>query len=464
MLRTPGARVIYFAPTLKDAKEIIWESFRTTVSRLGIPCHYVEGNGRCKATFLHNGATFQIAGCANKKDANNYRGRPFHLVLCDEAAHFAPKLLEYLIDQVLGPRMGDYKGTICLFSTPSHRLFGDFYEYTRDGADPKLALPHKEANRSPGYRGYSIHKFTLEDGAPYVQAIANNLEDARGELAKGKLTEAAYQREYLANWAKDFTEQVFTYQPYDENGKPFNAWEPERYLPNGFAELPKALKGKPVLHSYGIDLGMRDPFALTIWAWSPEDASKTLYQVYEFHKVKAEDEDTNKMYAGNIARLLIGDNLDPANPGGLIGHTGWPTAIIADEVNNISLFAQLKDAHGIVLTKAQKADKLSAIALFNGDLQEGKIKILKGSKLEEQIGALQWEEDDLGRLTVGRNVREDIAESALYARQGASHLTAAPPKEEKPFFPKQEGDGFENEPNDLDDYFEDFGVAEEFYY
>jgi hypothetical protein len=102
---------------------------------------------------------------------------------------------------------------------------------------------------------------------------------------------------------------------------------------------------------------------------------------------------------------------------------------------------ELKEVYGINLDKAEVRDRHSTIALYRGDLQDGNIKILKGSQTEVSIGGLQWEEDDLGRLTVGRNVPDHLADAALFARGAARHLSAQEPDAEQGR-PGDLGDGF----------------------
>lgn len=440
MLLTPKAKCLFIAKTRVSAKEIIWDSFKATVERLGIPVKYNETFGL--ATFVHNGSTLQLGGAANKSDIQVYRGIPYDEVGLDEVAIYMPGVLEMLIDEVIGPRLGERKGRLWMTSTPGARLFGLFYDVTRDHADPSIAKRFSEIEPGEEYYGYVAHKWTIEDGAPYVTTLKNLWDDLQNKVAAGTITETVLQREYLGKWIANGSESIFGYQPYDDDGNEFNCWTPPSYNADGFAALPLHLEGKPILYAYGIDFGIKDPFALTIFCWSPDDATKTLWQVYEFTQ--------KDMYARSIARLLLGDKLDPANPAGLIGQTGWPTGFVADPSNNLATMKELKEVYGINLDKAEVRDRHSTIALYRGDLQDGNIKILKGSQTEVSIGGLQWEEDDLGRLTVGRNVPDHLADAALFARGAARHLSAQEPEQEK----QREGDlgdGFAVASDDFDD-------------
>ena len=442
MLMTPKAKCLFIAKTKVSAKDIIWNSFKSTVERLGIPTNYNETRGT--ATFLHNGSTLVLGGAANKADIQVYRGIPQHEVGCDEVASYMPGVLEMLIDECIEPRLGDYKGCLWMTSTPGPRLFGKFYDITRDHADEEVAKQFDGIGDSEVYFGYSVHRWTLEDGAPYVTALQNLWDDLQIKIKKNAISDAILQREYFGKWVANGSESIFGYRPYDDAGNPYNCWVPDGFHKNGFAKLPPHLEGKPVQYAYGIDFGIKDPFALTVFAWSPEDDSKTLWQVYEFSE--------KDMYARKIARLLIGDDLDAANPSGLIGHTGWPAGIVGDPSNNLALLKELQEVYGIHIAPAEVKDRHSTIALYRGDLQDGLIKILKGSETEVSIGGLQWEEDDLGRLSVGRNVPDHLADAALFARGAARHLSASAADEEEAD-PNDFGDGFAVQKNDSDDNF-----------
>ena len=75
---------------------------------------------------------------------------------------------------------------------------------------------------------------------------------------------------------------------------------------------------------------------------------------------------------------------------------------------------------------AEKKNKHDAIELFNGDLIDGRIKILKGSVLEQQLMNLQWAVDErTGLLREDKGARNDMSDAAIYARRRAAHKFAA---------------------------------------
>lgn len=445
MLSIKRARCLFIAPKQHQSKKILWEPFKEMLHRLGIP--YEANESELVIKILHNGSTLMLGGAATKADIDRYRGLAFHEIGIDECSSFRPKLLSLLVDRVLAPRLGDYRGTLWLVSTPGHILRGLFYEVTRPGST--TGTPFVENDNSE-VAGYSTHRWSLEDGAPYAKALKNAWAEAQDTKRRNEWSDdhPVWKREYLGLWSADDTENIFKYRPHDEDGNELNQWDPNKDA-MGFAILPEHIRNHTILYAYGVDPGIRDPFGLTIFAWSPHDPKKMLYHVYEFS--------SQGMYSDKVAKLFLGPKKDAGNPKGLIGHTNWPAVMVADIQNNLALFDQLSNVNGLNFTKAEKRDKHSSYENFNGDLLEGRIKIMKGSELELQLMTLQFITDELGGISEDTAARNDLADSALYARNEASHLhgTEAPGKQ--PYFkPIQEDENGERlEPDDSALFFSD---------
>jgi hypothetical protein len=93
-----------------------------------------------------------------------------------------------------------------------------------------------------------------------------------------------------------------------------------------------------------------------------------------------------------------------------------------------ALVEELSNVYGLRVTPAKKKDKHDAIELFNGDLVDGRIKVLKGSSLEDQLLSLQWAIDDFGKLKESKAQANHSTDAAIYARTAAHHQI----KEEAP--------------------------------
>jgi hypothetical protein len=417
MGRIPKSRNLYIAKTREQAEELMWNPLKETHEKLEIQAHYDETFLKCT---LKNGSFLRLVGCDDKKQVEKLRGQPFHEVGIDETASIDPRLLHHLIFRIIGPRLGDFGGCLVLSGTPGHILSGPFYEATRIGSNISRDWEDRDRPDFQDWKGWSTHRWCLKDGAPYVPAMARLWDEALIEKAANGWsdTHPIWLREYMGQWAADDSEMVFRYRPHAEDGSQWNQWSPERDA-KGFAKLPPGDWN----FVYGMDLGSSDPFALNVFAFRGNE--KILYHVYEFER--------REMFARPIAQLLLGEELNHENPTGLLSVTGWPDAMVAGKEHlGGALFDELAQVYGIRLDEADRKDKHDTIELFNGDLQDGRIKILKDSKLEHQLLNLQWKQDDWGKLKEDKSARNDHADSALYARKRAKHLFADDPQPVKP--------------------------------
>jgi hypothetical protein len=177
------------------------------------------------------------------------------------------------------------------------------------------------------------------------------------------------------------------------------------------------------------------------------------------------------MHAKTVAQLLIGDELVTDPVAGLFGATGWPADIVADTAGlGGMLLDELRTVYGIGIEAAEKRDKHDAIELFNGDLIDGRIKILKGSELETQLLHLQWAVDVHGLLKEDKGARNDCADAAVYARRKAMHrfageLPAPPPTKGTPEAVNAQMDEAERRraqpPDEFDGLLDDGGYYDE---
>jgi hypothetical protein len=342
MARTPRARCVYVATTKEHARELVWDKLKDTLQRLGVEAIFNETRLECR--LKRNGARLRLTGADDNKEIDKLRGLSFHEVAIDEAASHDHRLLERLIKRVIGPRLGEFGGCIVLFGTPGHDLRGIFYDATAPGS--RHHRPYDERNNPDfaGWTGWSSHYWTIQDGAPYVAALRAEYAEHLIEKADNQWSDdhPVWKREYLGLWAADDTEMMFRFRAVligdaarekgVPEGTPWNTWDPPRVGPMAFAELPPDAAGKPRVdwhYAFGFDMGHSDPFAVTVFAFSPSDTTRTIYHVYSFERTK--------MYARPIAQLLLGvDETKPTGcapherPTGLFRETGWPIGMVSD--------------------------------------------------------------------------------------------------------------------------------------
>lgn len=412
----------------------MWGGLKDTCEALGlvIGVDVIFNESKLVCTLLKTGSILRLCGADDDREIEKLRGQAFHLVIVDEAASFPHRRIDNLIYRIIGPRLGDHGGTLILLGTPGHTLIGPFWDHTRDGSDTHR--PYSERDQYPHWNGWSSHRWTTQDGAPHVAAMARLWANSLVEKDRNRWSDdhPIWLREHLGLWAADDTLSIFKYSVEK------NQWDPPRgaHGISGFAILPATYTDW--LYVYGFDMGHSDPFAVQIFALSPSDPTRTLYHVYEFERTQ--------MYARTIAQLMLGaDDQHPSgckpleNPEGLLGATGWPAAMVADMTHlGGSILDELSNVYGIRIAKAdQHKDHRAATAeLFNGDLIDSRIKILKGSKLEHQVQSLQWTTDEWGAMKWPKGLAQDHAiDAAMYARARVTHLFNDELTQSKPITP-----------------------------
>jgi len=445
------AHVLYFATTRMRAKELIWYPLKDLCDRLGLVSGkdvlFNETELRC--TFSRTGSVYQLSGMSDLAEIEKWRGTTYDEVQIDEGASHRHELLDVLLYQVIGPRAK----VILIVGTAGHILSGTFYDVSRPGSDKHRA--YADRGRAPD-AAWSSHHWTLEmvynlpDAAKKYPAMVELWELRLQEFADNKWSpdHPIRKREDAAIWALDDTSMIYQYRARLDDGAPWNEWDPPRdeLGPDrvSIARLPNKPDGSPVedwLYALGIDHGSRDAFALNVFAVSPSDPDRIIYHLYCFEQPQ--------MYARRIAVLLLGKlaetDIDAAhaNPAGLIGAIGWPTGMVSDSLQlGQNILDELSQVYGITIAPADQKGKMSSIELVNGDLVDGRIKILKGSALAEQLENLQWKKDEYGFPREDKGQSNHSADTLCYGRRLLAHLFENIGATDKPP-PKHARDPFE---------------------
>ncbi len=474
----PRAKVLYFAATRKRAKDLMWGPLKTLLQRLGFvhgqDVVYNETELQC--TILRTGSIYQLAGLQDVADADKWRGDTWDEVQFDECGAIKPELLEYTIYEVIGPRVH----VIGLGGTPGRDRRKIFYEVTRPGSDKHI--PYKDRDKYPDRKGYSSHHWTLEDvvklprAAKLYPELCRLWAEALIEKRDNKWSDdnPIWLREYKAVWAADGTLRVFgSFQPH-KDGQPWNEWDPfdGKGLVEGVAGLAIAVAKLRELHPEFTewrfvvpkDMGHRDPFACNVWGFSPHDVERRKWQVMSYEKLG--------MHSKPIAELLIGaaqidafikTGVFPSagGYGGVFGVIGWPDGMVFD--TDHAHIEELTQVYGLKTEKADKKPeyKKGAIELANGELQDGRVKVLKGSPLAEQLEQLQWRELANGvliedpaqanhstdTLVYGLRVIKNLYESGVVAQDPRAPATPRAAIEEIPASGRDEFAGLLTDPS-----------------
>lgn len=443
--RIRRARVAYVATSRPEAERLNWEPTIEMLDQLGELDNFEMTYSKMILTCKRTGGTYQFFGADDKAEVNKLRGQPFNEFQVDECASHDLTLFENMLDRAITARLGERHGCIVLGGTPGHVLRGRFYDVTRPGSDMHRPYRDRDDPMFKDWIKWSSHHWNMLDimalpeAKQRYEALVLNWEAALVEKERQQWSDdnPIWMREYLGKWAADHTTSMYQYRAHVA-GKLFNRWEPFgnkkleglMQIKAAIAALPKDLTDP--LFGYGIDLGSRDPFALNILAFSPDDKQRRFFHVFSFEK--------RRMYANEIAKLLIGDEAVSiamqggvyTELGGLFGITGWPPAIVADLAGlGETLIDELANIYGIRIKAAEKKGKYGAIELVNGDLVDGRMVIIGDTPLEEQFATLQWKPDEYGLLKEDRAAQNHSADSLTYIRTEIGAMFAAQAAEDK---------------------------------
>lgn len=437
------ARLGYAANSKEQARDLMWDKLKESCEAYGVMDEFTFLDAPMQMTCRRTGSIYKLRGVEDKRDAEKFRGFTQAEFQIDEAGSFPPDLLHYLVYECVQPRIGespslrflddegvsvhigttahDRGGCIVMGSTPPAQMSGLFYDATREGSE--IHRPYDLRDREDlANVEWSSHAWTMADvmklpdaALRYEKLVANwQAAIVRKEKKGWGDDHPTWQREYLGNWSADNTTTVFRYKPH-KDGQPWNQWTPygDRFIDGvqglraAIEALPKDVKGWSYV--VAMDMGSRDPFACNVFALSASDKEKRIFHVMAFER--------QNMYAKVIAELLIGPELNASKPAGVLGVTGWPDGIVIDA--DQALIDELANVYGIRCKKAEKrADyKFGAVELVNGDLLEGRIKIIAKSPLESQCATLQWKPDDNGFLKENKAQPNHSSDCLIYAHR-----------------------------------------------
>lgn len=453
MARKKKARCVFITDTKEHAANVCWEHLKDLFAAIGIEIRAREVTKTI--TLVKNGASLMLIGADDKREIDKLRGITWDAVVIDECASFPPQLLEMLVERVIRPRLATPDGWIMLCGTPGHDLHGLFYEATRPGGAHK---PYTEQKVGEAWRGWSSHAWTLKQAGEFVESIRLKWEDNCATKIANQWSDdhPVWMREYLGLWAADDTNNIYTYRATrildDGQEVEWNRWSPARVGPLKVAALPA--DRNDWLWVVSLDRGHSDDFAINGFAFSPTDPKKRIYHVLCYER--------KRLYARQVACLLCGardsggmesvlreaevddpeqlpvprmpDRPDPQSPYGILG---YPIGGVCD--SDMTFIDELWKVYGIrcVQAKRNREEKHGAITLMNGDLVDGRMKVLAGSHLEEQMRSLQWIPDEFGRLQENKKQPCGSSDTATYGRRLIAHLfesgqVAAPePKDAK---------------------------------
>lgn len=324
-----------------------------------------------------------LRGCKDFKEAEKLRGDFLYGAWIDEAQSVPLEvhpvhiktLLEYLVEDVLSPRLLDKNGKLVLSGTPGPLLAGYFWEVTTgEGTRP----------RWPG-----THRWSMMDN-PFLADAAAWVEERKVTFG-WREDSPGYQREILGRWVYDPDALIYRYEAA-RNHTDCGQWP-------GCIDRIITMWGSDLRWILGSDVGHNDattfvltvsrpgaPHVLFVRAWGGSEMLTT-QRAAELLRVKA--------LLAERGQHLSSIEMDPGGGGKILAH-------------------DLTGTFGIAVNPAEKTQKGAAVralqsAIISGNAQFNAVEC---QPLLGEMSVLPW---DKGRTNHHGEYPDDYCDGGVYA-------------------------------------------------
>lgn len=387
-LENPGCNCLFMGLTRASAQGIIWKDILKDIDKK----HELDisFNESFLTATLPNESVIYVTGVdADESEMEKLLGKKYRLAVLDEASMYSIDQRR-LVYGILKPAVADNRGTICMLGTSGNETQTLFYDVTK-----------KEGEREPGW---SVHEWTAHENPYVAKQWQEELDEIDRDRPLFKAT-PLFRQWYLNLWEIDTDALVYKYNP-TLNLAP--------YLPRELSDWHYLL---------GVDLGHSpDSTSFIVGAYHPGDpnlyiVSAEKYLKMDFTAVAEKTLELEKTY--NFEVKVV----DGANKQGI---------------------AEMNNRHSTGFIIAEKHGKVEYINLMNGDLRQGKIKLLPGAMpLSKEWKVLVWVTEG-GKIIEPRKehaaIENHLSDGALYLwRYAYTYLFQAP----KPFVPREAQESWE---------------------
>lgn len=369
---TPDSVNLYITLSSISGKRIIWREFKKLLKKFNVKASLNEID---LSISFGNGAMIYVVGAKDASEIEKFRGLAIKLCYIDECQSFR-EYIQDLIDDVIGPALMDYDGSLVLIGTPGPVPTGFFYDTWITG-------------------DWSRHHWTFWDN-PFIPITAKKThqEVFDKEMKRRGLTDIntpSVQREWYGKWVLDSDSLILH---YEENKNDFNT-------------LPDGHKWNYIL---GIDVGFKDSDALAVLAWAETDP--TTYLVDEVITAKQgitelvqQVQALSKKY--DIHKMVM----DMGGLGKKIGE-------------------EMSRRYLLPVEAADKIRKMENIQILDDALRTGRFKAKKDSRFTKDTYLVEIDRDKTKpeRIVVSSRYHSDIIDSVLYAFKFSPAYTYEPPK------------------------------------
>lgn len=312
-----------------------------------------------------NGSTIQLLGMDTKpEEAAKILGQKFRLVIIDEAASFT-RDLKRIIEEFIEPTTIDLDGEIIMLSTPTPFCGGFFYEV--------VSGKHKD---------WYTEKWSALDN-PYIAKQFQKKMDEIIAANPNAIHEPFFRIMYLGEYVSDIDAQIYRVSDI-----------------NYYDELPQL-----DFYIIGVDLGYMDSDAIVVMGWQKHDP--TLYLVEE-NEYKKQDITSLADKIKGVERRYDGKIIRRVMDAGALGK---------------KIQEELSARHHIYYEAADRVRKFEYIQLLNGDLAQGKVKIIKDGIFDKDAKLLLWDKTNPTKWKEHGSYHSDVTDAFLYAWREATHYT-----------------------------------------
>lgn len=413
-IEEPGTNQIYAALTRGQAKEAMW---RTTwkpflMKELGDEkTGGYKHNETNQQTMFTNGSSVAFGGLDDLKHIQTFLGQKLRMFYADESQGAASSLMKALVEDVIGPALSDdMSGKFLMAGMLPDVPVGYYYDAITHG---KWLFSNWNRFDNP---------FLKED---QHKALAKYLEVTGLDINSPEV-----RRRWFGELVFDPGATAYRYNPLRASWQHRPApWSEGLMLEPGLLVAANPPLGIDTF-SIGTDPGTRDRWAMILWGWNSRRRD-VCYQIAEWvtprNAMKRDGTRTDWNDAAQVADTLF-------------AHYETIVRFFRDAGSSqetLDLFGRYIGR--MVVKAANKTDLGSQVDRMASMLATGRLKVISGSQLENDLKLAKWDTDKRAEgLYVWDNkaIHPDVADAARYGLQGYTE----PPAET--VGPKLSGDAY----------------------
>jgi hypothetical protein len=380
-LSRPGVNVLYVASTRETVAKMAFLPACDMVDKYCLPARTNKSN---RSITFRNGSRVYFIGADSDNTIKRLRGTPNLLcVIIDEAGIYAPDALKAMVETVR-PGLRPLAGKLVIAGTPSLAgKQGTWYEITCNEAYQHFRFDYRDNDKVPSHA--AVEKLIDDE----LAAMFPHLPKEQHRLT------AYFLREYMAEFVVDLAEKV--YQVGDEN-------------------LIDAIPPGTTIHLTGGDIGVSANDALVTIGWRPNDPC-----VYVVEEALASGQDSLAF------ATMVKDVWERRKP---IEVTTDAGGLGAKSIKTVKVLFPT-----INITEAHKPEVAIQVRAVNTLLQTGRLKILRTSRLAQELAGPTWEDGIVGGKINEHGKHSDLVPALRYAVLAAMQYLPAGPSPHGPALP-----------------------------